>query len=67
MNKLLIIISAVAFVLAGCSGDAKVDEQNIVKEAQIGPKMQPRTISYIDSYRRNPFTPKAREWSFMRN
>lgn len=38
MNKLLIIISAVAFVLAGCSGDAKADEQNIVKEAQTGPK-----------------------------
>lgn len=40
MNKLLIIISAIAFVLAGCSGHPKVDGQNIVKEAQIGPKAE---------------------------
>ncbi|MGM0883833.1 MAG: hypothetical protein ACQEXQ_22715 [Bacillota bacterium] len=40
MSKLLIIISAIAFVLAGCSGDPMVDGQNIVRKAQIGPKAE---------------------------
>ncbi|WP_054027693.1 hypothetical protein [Bacillus sp. FJAT-28004] len=47
MKNLLIIISVVAFVLAGCSGDTKVDEKNIVKAAQIGPKAETAEDDFV--------------------
>lgn len=36
MGKFLIIIFTISFLLAGCSEDAKPDEQNVVKEPTIG-------------------------------
>lgn len=47
MNKLLIIISAIAFVLTGCSGDAKVDGQNTEKEAQIRLKAEAAENEFV--------------------
>ncbi|WP_307603972.1 hypothetical protein [Paenibacillus sp. V4I9] len=39
MGKFLVIISTFVFLLSGCSGDAKLDEQN-VKEPPIGSKAE---------------------------
>ncbi|MDQ0887956.1 hypothetical protein QFZ81_003044 [Paenibacillus sp. V4I9] len=39
MGKFLVIISTFAVLLSGCSGDAKLDEQN-VKESAIGYKTE---------------------------
>jgi hypothetical protein len=40
LGKLLLIISALAFALAGCSGDVKVAELNVRKEMKIGPRAE---------------------------
>jgi hypothetical protein len=40
LGKFLVIISTITFLLAGCSVDAKLDEQKVVKEPPIGSKAE---------------------------
>lgn len=40
LGKIFVIISTIAFLLAGCSGDSKLDEQNVVKEPSIVSKAE---------------------------